>query len=57
MRNIISQIISLWDICRKERKNLNESDLTERTWRPWVSSYLYHLYKSFYLYIRNIYTQ
>lgn len=51
MRNIISQITSLWDICRKERKNtnspsenINQSNIPERTWRPWVS-FLSLLYK------------
>ncbi len=46
MRNIISQITALWDICRRDRKNtnatpenINEPNLavmSGRTWRPWV---------------------
>ena len=45
MRNIISQITALWDICRRDRKstggpdNLAEQNaavLSGRTWRPWV---------------------
>ncbi|CAF0738248.1 unnamed protein product [Adineta steineri] len=34
MRNIISQITALWDICRKTSSNTNE-----RTWRPWEHIY------------------
>ncbi len=50
MRNIISQITALWDICRRERKhasatpeNINEPNLavmSGRTWRPWVCFFL-----------------
>lgn len=43
IRNIISQITILWDICRKDRKttntsseNTSQSTINERTWRPWV---------------------
>jgi hypothetical protein len=46
MRNIISQITALWDICRRDRKNTHSTpeNITEtnpavmsgRTWRPWV---------------------
>ena len=46
MRNMISQINALWDICRRDRKssnspmeNLGEPNLAVmngRTWRPWV---------------------
>lgn len=48
MRNIISQITALWDICRRDRKptgsaaenpaELNPAVLSGRTWRPWVSA-------------------
>ena len=48
MRNIISQITALWDICRRDRKNTNATPeniaepnpavLSGRTWRPWVCS-------------------
>ena len=62
MRNIISQIIALWDICRKEQKtnniileNTSESNLTERTWRPWVGSDFYHINNYYFLSIRNIF--
>ena len=44
MRNIISQVTALWDICRRERKAADprleskiEWNPLERTWRPWVS--------------------
>ena len=47
MRNIVSQITALWDVCRRERKHTatgtsdthSESNLAVihgRTWRPWV---------------------
>ncbi|CAF0997935.1 unnamed protein product [Didymodactylos carnosus] len=46
MRNIISQITALWDICRKERKSvtpdsgeMNPAFLSGRTWRPWEHIY------------------
>ncbi|CAF4085833.1 unnamed protein product [Rotaria sp. Silwood2] len=46
MRKIISEITALWDICRKERKNINttthninEFNTSERTWRPWEHIY------------------
>ncbi|CAF3367996.1 unnamed protein product [Rotaria sp. Silwood1] len=46
MRKIISEITALWDICRKERKNIStttynihEFNITERTWRPWEHIY------------------
>jgi len=67
MRNIISQITALWDICRRERKPTNtpSENITEpnaavlsgRTWRPWVSfSFVYHSYiNKFSLSFRNIY--
>ncbi len=50
MRNIISQITALWDICRRDRKHANATpeNITEpnpavlsgRTWRPWVFFFL-----------------
>ncbi len=62
MRNIIGQITSLWDICRKERKNTNttletlsQSNTTDRTWRPWVSDYLHSKSQLFSLLFRNIF--
>lgn len=49
MRNMISQINALWDICRRDRKssnspmeNLGEPNLAVmngRTWRPWEHIY------------------
>lgn len=46
MRNIIGQIIALWDICRQDRKGSgstpdysadpNPAVASGRTWRPWV---------------------
>ena len=54
MRNIISQITALWDICRRDRKNANSAidNLSEpnlavmngRTWRPWVGFFLFSIY-------------
>ncbi|UJR30270.1 hypothetical protein I4U23_017808 [Adineta vaga] len=49
MRNIISQITALWDVCRRERKSTNTPSeissepnpavLSGRTWRPWEHIY------------------
>jgi len=44
MRNIISEITNLWEICRKEQKSSTTSspspspvlNQNESTWRPWV---------------------
>ncbi|CAF1269415.1 unnamed protein product [Adineta ricciae] len=38
MRNIISQIIALWNICRKVG-NKSSDFSSERTWRPWEHIY------------------
>jgi len=53
MRNIISQITALWDICRRDRKHANATPenisepnpavLSGRTWRPWVCFFFYVL--------------
>ncbi len=67
MRNIISQITALWDICRRDRKNTNATpeNITEpnpavmsgRTWRPWVGFSMYYKYINiFRSSFRNIYT-
>ncbi len=49
MRNIISQVTALWDICRRDRKSTNATPenimepnpavLSGRTWRPWVCTF------------------
>lgn len=49
MRNIISQINALWDICRRDRKSSNSpmentgepnlAVINGRTWRPWEHIY------------------
>ncbi|CAF3652930.1 unnamed protein product [Rotaria sordida] len=46
MRKIISELTALWDICRKERKNINttahninEVNIADRTWHPWEHIY------------------
>jgi hypothetical protein len=64
MRNIISQITALWDICRRDRKTTsatpenvtepNPAVLNGRTWRPWVC-FIRMYYKQLFSLFRNIY--
>ena len=67
MRNIISQITALWDICRQERKNTsgtpdyttetNPAVMSGRTWRPWVRflDVFSNTLRSLYIYQEHIY--
>ena len=58
MRDIISQITALWNICRKESKNSldsnNQSTINDRTWRPWVGYRHSVVQELIFFYLRNI---
>ena len=65
MRNIISQITALWDICRRDRKNAgstpenvgepNAAVLNGRTWRPWVRYLMFGQYSNIIFFLLGTY--